>query len=118
MKLFSAISALLFVGFASLQFNDLDPHIWVTVYLIAAVAMVSRGFFPVPKIVYLTGAAAAVVVGLVIFPWHLTQWVNEELQPGVAMKSDLMEESREGLGLVIVAIFLAVAGLWPKKGAA
>jgi Transmembrane family 220, helix len=94
----------LFVGFAGLQLNDPDPLAWVAVYLAAAALGVAealgrglrRGVWlfvgPVlAGVAWLAPAAVQAPPAAILSDWDM-------VGPGV-------EEAREALGLLIVAVW-------------
>jgi len=101
------VMAVLFAVSAVLQFNDPDPWPWFLIYAGAAVvcaltvARKSRG------------RLAPLLVGIVAFAWAV--WILFHLSGGIAWSqlaasmhadSPQIEESRETLGLFIVAAWM------------
>lgn len=104
--------ALLFVGFAALQWNDPDPVPWIAIYGAAAAACVvarraRRGWI------------AAALVGLAALVWSATlvptviatppAW--RDIVGDMQMKAAGVEEARELMGLGIVAAWMAAVAL-------
>lgn len=94
--------AVMFVGFAVVQYNDPDPYIWVPIYLFPAVVsgLVFAGRRVSPSVLLL--AAFAFSMGA-FFQWP-AHWAGVVLKNG--MKTVDVEEGREALGLVICAVSL------------
>lgn len=109
---------LAFMLFAYWQFNDPDPHIWVPVYLVAALysGMALKGVHPLMP---LGVVILACVVGAVYFyPDSVTEWVGYELaQKDLSMKTQASEEARETFGLLIIAAVLTYSFVlgWKKR---
>jgi hypothetical protein len=109
-----------FMLFAYWQFNDPDPHIWVPVYMVAALycGMALRGIHP---LVPLGIVIIACVIGAFYFyPESVSDWVNHELeQKDLSMKTQASEEARETFGLLIIAAVLTYSFVlgWKKKNA-
>jgi uncharacterized YccA/Bax inhibitor family protein len=108
-RILNAVMAVVFAASAVLQYNDPDPLPWMLVYG-AAAAVSAMGAVRAPK---LWQAPAA--VGLVALAWAV--WILAHLQGGMAwdhiadkMKAGnpRIEESREALGLCIVATWMFV----------
>lgn len=107
MRVLCAIAAVILVLFVLVQLNDPDPWIWATIYAAAAfwagVAALRPEVIRRPgwRAVFLISLAAA-VVGLVWY-WPLTpQWWAVE-----TWWED--EESREGMGMMIVFVAMLLA---------
>ena len=94
--------AVMFIGFAVVQYNDPDPYIWVPIYLFPAVAsgLVFTGRRVSPLVLLL--AAFAFSMGA-LFQWP-AHWAGVALKNG--MKTVDVEEGREALGLIICAVSL------------
>lgn len=94
----SLVLAILFGLFAFFQLNDLDPELWVPIYLSAAgiclLAFLRRLYLP------LIGAAlVGYIVGAILY-WP-DKWEGVSLDGGYTVN---IEEARESLGLGICAI--------------
>ncbi|WP_026955615.1 transmembrane 220 family protein [Algoriphagus vanfongensis] len=106
-KIFYGIWAVLFALFAFWQFNDPDPEVWVSIYVVAIIfcLLAVRGIFPkIP----LTVVVIACLVGSVYFwPDSVSGWIGQEVEQGdLTMKTPEMEEGRESFGLLIVAVVM------------
>ena len=109
-RIFFAIWSLLFLLFAYWQFNDPDPEVWVTIYIIAAIicALASLGKFYTPFLVAV--AITAFVGGVYLFPSSVKDWVLQEWQQAdLSMKTPDMEIARESFGLLIVSVIIGLA---------
>jgi hypothetical protein len=115
MRLASVAMGVLFLGFAALQINDPDPHIWITVYVLAALisfaAAAGKGTPAIPALVALgtLGWAAPLLPQVVSV-------TIPELFGSFTMKTASIEESREALGLLIVAGWTATLAIRQAKG--
>ncbi|RAJ10755.1 transmembrane family 220 protein [Chitinophaga skermanii] len=114
MKLFNIIAAVLFVIFAGLQYNDLDPYIWMPIYLYTAVlcALAAKGKFY--RLWYLGGIAVYLIYAVYLFfdrdgvlSWATAHEAESITQTMVA-DQPWIEETREffGLFLLIIALLL------------
>jgi len=112
LRVASAVMGVLFLVCVALQYNDPDPLQWMAIYgagALVSLAHARRGrVHPALPIVV---AVAAVVWGLYIathihgaFEWH---HLAESMHAGTPQ----IEESRESLGLFIVAAWMAVVAL-------
>ena len=106
-KIFYATWAVLFALFAYWQFNDPDPEVWVSTYVVAIIFCLFgfRGIFPkIP----LTVLVVACLVGAVYFwPESVSDWIVQELeQKNLSMKTPQMDEARETFGLMIIALVM------------
>lgn len=103
-KVISTLLFVMFVYFASLQFNDPDPQIWVTIYGVAALLHILSVFN-----IYNKYATLAVMIILGIYDLFyipgVIEWLQQPDKGDVfgMMRVDRIwiEESREFLGLVI-----------------
>ncbi|MBL7927269.1 MAG: transmembrane 220 family protein [Bacteroidia bacterium] len=92
-----ALLCMMFVYFAYLNFNDVDPALWVTIYLIAAL-------FCALAVFKITNLYAAIILSIGYVGFAIKNWpVRWE---GVTMPmshSINVERGRESLGLLICA---------------
>jgi hypothetical protein len=108
-RLLAAAMGLVFVGFTSVQFDDPDWPLWVGVYGLAALvsfaATAGRAW---------TWTCAALCVATLAWSATLLPRLRDvkmaEVFGSFSMKTAAIEEAREGLGLLIVAVWAAV--LW------
>ncbi len=109
MKLTNWILAVLFALFAVVQYNDLDPWLWILMYGYVAVVC---GFAALGKwnnYVILAGLAVSLTWGVLLVP-EFVKWLKMGL-PNIAgqMKAESphIEFTREFLGLAICVATLA-----------
>jgi uncharacterized membrane protein YoaK (UPF0700 family) len=91
----------IFVAFASLQFNDPDPWIWVTAYLVFAVIALAGIWKRLPIMVFALPALVAIV-------WTWFQWPVQWEGIGDSMTNENTERARESLGLLICILSMIV----------
>lgn len=106
MKYFALLMVLVFALFAGWQFNDPDPVLWVTLYLVGAYVswQMYQGKHNAEMLVVLALLALA---GAVSAWQQMTAWegINPE---DLSMKSTNQELAREAFGLGICAITAVV----------
>lgn len=117
-SIFFGIWSLLFVVGALVQINDPDPWAWVSIYLIAALlsGYVTLGRYPLIGLGIVTVLCFA--GSLYYFPPSVSEWIGLEWeQQDLTMKTLAMEEARESLGLLLIAVVLGIAWFtgWRKK---
>jgi len=113
-KILGVVFGLLFLSFAAFQYNDPDPLLWITIYLIAAVLSMAAGFGRVSK--------AALVLAFIIYGAGVIYWWPEQFEgvgdsmrdatTGALLKN--VEEGRESLGLAMCSIAMLIFVLLPK----
>lgn len=117
-SIFFGIWSLLFIVSAFLQLNDVDPWLWVSIYLIAA-AMSGYAALDRYPLLPLGIITVLCLIGCVYyFPPSVSEWVSLEWQQqDLTMKTMAMEEARESFGLLLIALVLGVALLvgWNRK---
>lgn len=104
---FYGIWAGIFLLFAYWQLNDVDPEVWVSVYVVALIFCLFgiRGIFPkIP----LSLVFVSCLIGAVYFwPESVSSWIGQEIEQGdLTMKTPEMEEGRESFGLLIIALVM------------
>lgn len=115
MKIFNIILALLFLSFAIVQFNDVDPLFWVPYYLfIAAVcAFAAFGKYNIP--VLAIGVVGSLIGVLISAPgfWDLlinsdgiSLWDAFSAEVGMKEEYPYIEVTREFGGMLIALIAL------------
>ena len=112
MKIFNIVFAVLFLGFAALQYNDPDPFVWISIYM----AMVAVCLLSVKNRHYriLTLILALIYLGYagILSPALLTWWQSEDrgllFDDLAKMQFPYIEETREFLGLMICLAVLAI----------
>lgn len=114
MKTFSIVFCILFLISAALQYNDVDPLLWIVLYGYGAWAcyMAARGRYLVRAYALGIVVYLGFVVYYLIFKHGVLDWLqNHEAKDLVqSMKADKpwIEETREVLGLLILIAVLAV----------
>lgn len=117
-SIFFGIWSILFTISAYLQINDPDPFIWVSIYLIAAVMSALAAMHRYPLIPLVLIAVLCLIGSIYYFPPSVSDWIAQEWQQqDLTMKTASMEESRESLGLLLIAVVTGVAIYlgWRKK---
>ena len=104
--------AALFVVFALVQLNDPDPAAWVLAYGITALFSAYSAFRPAPWLQIALWALFALFLGLRL----LLAWDGTSNPMGSAWQGPLSEEVvREGLGLLLVAVWMAVVAAHDRQ---
>ena len=102
--LINGVLTVLFIIFAVLQFNDPDPALWVTLYLIIAVFTGMAIFKVYPKILILAATLGLFIYSLFYLP-SIFEWLAGGTTSDIMNRMDdekmFIEESREFFGLVI-----------------
>jgi hypothetical protein len=112
-RAFLAASALLLILFAVFQYNDPDPALWILIYGAGALVplMVALNFYRKQLLWFSVGLCCAgfsVSAGgaFVYFASHIGE---VSLTQGMSPDKPFVEETREFLGTVIVAIVLFIS---------
>jgi|SRR5690606_29690382 hypothetical protein len=121
MKAFNILFCILFIVAAALQYNDVDPFIWIPIYLYGAALcfITARGRY-VPK-AYLYGIIIYLcfIAYFLIFKHGVLDWVQHHPANDLVrtMKADKpwIEETREVMGLSILVIVLAIDWIAAKR---
>ena len=95
---------LLFIVWAYYQRNDADPFIWVTVYACAACFSL---FFALDKL----ATVPAIVFGLVCLAWSLALLTQAEYGSPLIT----IEAWREGMGLLVIGLWMHAAAYMQKR---
>ena len=119
-RIVSALMAVLFLWSAAIQFNDPDPLQWVLLYGAAgiAAALGTRGSHRFPQALPALVGVAALVWALLIGSGSLGQVGLGGLFQSYEMKSQEVEEGREFLGLLIVAVWMLMMVLFRRRAKA
>jgi hypothetical protein len=121
MRIFNLFFCIVFVIFAGLQYNDLDPYVWMPIYGYCAVlcwlAFKSRYF---PKACILGMIAFGIYACYKFFDQYgVLDWINKYHAENIAgtMKAETpwVEETREFFGLVICIAVLFIDLLYSKR---
>ena len=111
MRIFSGILAVLLVVFMVVQFNDPDGPVWMVIYGIGAVWCLIAALRPS---LFAAGPVAGLfalcligsVAGMIWFWPQVSNWWDID----VWWPEITGETSREGMGMMVLVVFLAVAG--------
>lgn len=108
MKITNIILSLLFLSFAIVQYNDPDPWIWISIYVLIAMlcGLAAAGRFQ--KNLLMLGALAALITLGVMAP-EFIGWLSDGMPSIVtSMKAETpyIELVREFLGVLIVFLTL------------
>jgi hypothetical protein len=107
-KAFNIIMALLFVLAASVQLNDPDSLVWISLYLSATVLCVAHAFQKLPSYWAAAFALVASLWALTLVPTFWGQVSLTDVFGHVGMKTEEVEVAREFGGLMIVAVWMGV----------
>jgi hypothetical protein len=105
MKIFNVFFAVLFLGFAGLQYNDPDPLLWISIYMamfaVCLLAFKQRNY----KILNVILALIYIGYAAILSPALLTWWRSEDrsllFDDLAKMQFPYIEETREFFGLMI-----------------
>jgi hypothetical protein len=121
MKIVSVLFVLLFSVFAIVQFNDPDPLLWGSLYLLMAGVSTAAFFGKLPN--YLVIGLMALCLFMMAGLWSGTmQWFNSPERTLIfddiaKMQNIYIEEAREFLGLSICLIALTYFFISGRKSA-
>lgn len=119
-KIILLLLTAMFVVFAYLQLNDVDPIHWTLGYLAIAVSCGMAAFGKYPRW-WLWGVTAIIGVWMLIASPGLIAWVQQgfpDITGEMKASTPVIEDSREFFGLVIafvVMLALVFAG-WKREG--
>lgn len=116
MKIANIILAILFTIFAVVQYNDPDPLLWISLYLLVAAIAGLAAVNIFPKWV-IRGALIGCVIGLGVLLPDFMDWLNtgaESITETMKTEKPHIELTREFLGLLICAIALGFQ-LWQAR---
>jgi hypothetical protein len=118
-RIVSAIMTALFLVAVAVQYNDPDPVPWMAIYgsaLVLSAWVVVRGRAPLlPAVVV---ALVSLVYGLAVGAALPRQVALSEMFQAWEMKSPAIEEAREAVGLLIVAVWTCVLSFhawWARR---
>lgn len=116
MRIVAAALALVFAVSAAVQWNDPDPLPWIAIY--GAAAVLSGAFAarrtPAPWLSAVVALAAA-AWSLSIAPRVVGRVGFAELWTHVGMKTVVIEEGREAVGLAVVAVAMAALAIASRR---
>lgn len=88
---------LMMLGFAAVQYNDPDSWLWIMVYSVYALVLLSAILRPLNSIWYLV----FIIIPLV---FAIFQWPQKWEGIGQTMMNENTERARESLGLIICSV--------------
>src|SRR5690606_7026558 len=101
MRIFFGIWSLLFLFSAILQLNDVDPLLWVTIYIIAAALSALAAMQRYPMVPLSIATVLSLIGAIYLFPQSVSEWIAQEWeQQDLTMKTISMEEARESFGFM------------------
>lgn len=103
---------------AALQYNDPDPVVWAATYGLAAVLCGLAAAGRLPWALAAALAAAALVWSATLLPSLRGLAAPGDLARSMRAEAPAIEESREALGLLIVAAWMAVLAVRARRVAA
>ncbi len=119
MKLFNYIFAIIFLGFAALQYNDPDLLVWISIYMamvvfcILATRQYFSKIFTIILIIVYVGYSAILSPALII--WLQSSDRGLLFDDLAKMQFIYIEETREFLGLMICLAVIGINYLLKKK---
>ena len=114
MKAFNIVFCILFVISAALQYNDVDPYLWIPIYLYGAwlCYMAARNRYPSAAYFYGIIVYLALIVYFLVFKHGVVDWFQhhpaQDLVKTMKAGKPWIEETREVMGLTILVVVLAV----------
>jgi hypothetical protein len=105
----------LFVAAAGLQYNDPDPLVWMAIYGLAATAC---GLYAAHRLAWSFAASvsvAALVWAATFAPRVLGTALPGDLVRSMEAETPQIEESREALGLLIVAAWMTALAVRARR---
>lgn len=114
MKAFNIICCILFLISAGLQYNDVDPYLWIPIYGYGAWVcyMAARGRYLIWAYILGIVVYLSLVVYYFIFKHGAIEWFQhhaaKDLVQSMKAEKPWIEETREVMGLLIIVAVLAV----------
>ncbi len=107
-KIFGWLFGILCLVSAVLQYNDPDPMVWISIYVIIAAISFAFALGKVKAVVPLLAGVIAILGCWYTFP--------EQFQGFTIGEGDIknIEEGRESIGLLIVALVMFVFAFWTR----
>lgn len=121
MKFFNILFCILFLVSAALQYNDIDPYLWIPIYLYAAwlcYAAARNRYYPRA---YLIGIViyGALVAYYLVFKHGALDWFQhhetKDLVQSMKANKPWIEETREVMGLFILIVVLSIDWVAARK---
>ena len=114
LSILNSIFCIAFIGFAYLNLNDIDPWLWVPIYLVAAgcCGLAVFGFYY--PVVYLIAIAFYLVYATILFfsKDGVRDWITKYRRPSLVESMQAtkpwIEKTREFFGLLIISAALAI----------
>jgi len=116
MKILNIILALLFVLFAYFQYNDPDPWLWITIYLIVAVICGFAAFKKYNRWLILILLGGLGIYWAILLPDFIA-WLGDGMPTitgSMKAESEYIELVREFLGLLIL-IGVLIFQFWSDR---
>jgi len=114
LSILNSIFCIAFIGFAYLNLNDIDPWLWVPIYLVAAGCCGLAVFGLYYPVVYLIAIAFYLVYAVILFfstdgvrDW-ITKYRRPSLVESMQATKPYIEKTREFFGLLIISAALAI----------
>ena len=110
----NVIFCVAFVAFAYVNLNDVDAALWVTIYMVAAIACGLAAFRLYYPLVYLVAITFYLVYAVILFFGKdgVRDWIAKYNRPSIVetmqAEKPYIEKTREFFGLLIVASALAI----------
>lgn len=121
MKLFNIIFIVLFIISAALQYNDLDPYLWMPIYLYGALLCFFALSGKYNSSLYILGLIAYSSYALYLFfakdgvlSW-ITNHDTESIVQSMGASKPWIEDTREFFGLLILIFVLIINKIWLSK---
>ena len=112
MKIFNIVFAILFLGFAALQYNDPDPLVWISIYMamfaVCLLAFKQRNYKILTVILALVYIGYAAMLTPALRAWWQSEDRSLLFDDLAKMQFPYIEETREFLGLLICLVVLAI----------
>jgi hypothetical protein len=110
-KAFNLLMVVLFLLAASVQLNDPDPLLWISVYGLAAAFCMAHAFGKLSASWLFAFALLTFVWALTLVPTFWGKASLAEVFGRVDMKTEAVEVAREFGGLIIVTTWMLVLGI-------
>ncbi|MEM8526573.1 MAG: transmembrane 220 family protein [Bacteroidota bacterium] len=117
MRILYIILSILFTLFAVVQINDVDPHLWVTYYLLVAALMGVASFGQFRLYAFFIAFALTLIALGRLFP-EFMEWIEigtPSIVESMKAEKEYVEFVREFLGLFIVLLALIFLFVQRKK---
>jgi hypothetical protein len=116
MKIVNYIFAVIFLGFAAVQYNDPDALVWIAIYMAMAIVCLlatrRRYYKPLSIILALVYVLYATLLSPSVLIWWQSGDRSQLFDEPAKMQFLYIEEAREFLGLMICLVILAINYLY------